>query len=342
VKLPTKSFVLLVFFILLTSIAVATVIAVHQTPLQQITTQTEGIYSATANYDYTAILNPSTIYQNQSTLKPDQGILYAKLTKQVDLTLEYTFAATFPTTTTTFYNITRTLKTTAWDYQMSTTPTQTTNQQTLQINLPAYDRNEIEPIKALIDNETGTQLSLYTSNISPYYTLEITPIFITTATSPQGTITDTFTPTLTINYNRTQQGEVITLNNLEQTQTNQLTQTQTTTTPNTQSERYTSYILTAIALTGLILSTLFYKKQRITQPKQHANKFMQSHKDITIEGTGNESILFTVINVKTLDELVKTAEILAKPIIHAKKEDEKHIFYIMDAQIKYQYQENST
>jgi hypothetical protein len=341
-KAPAKPFALMIFFILLTLIAVPTVIVVNQTPLQQTTTQTEGSYTATANYNYTATLNPNTIYPNQTTLKPGQGILYAKLTKQIDLTLTYTFEATFPTTTTTIYNITRTLKTTAWDYQMSATSTQTTNQQTLQINLPTYDRNEIEAVKARIDNETGTQTSTYSTTTSSYYTLEITPTFITTATSPQGPITQIFTPTLSIDYNRDQQGDVISLTNLEQTQSNQLTQTQITS--NTQTERYASYVLIVVALTGLTLTILFYQRQKTTQPKQHVNKIMQSHKDLIIEATKNSNKIDTLatVDLATEDDLIKTAEILAKPIIHAKNENQKDIFYIIDEFIKYQYLDNSS
>jgi hypothetical protein len=335
-KAPAKPFTLMLFFALLTLIAVATVFVVNQTPLQQTTTQTEGSYTATASYDYTAILNPNTIYPNQTTLKPGQGILYAKLTKQIDLTLTYTFEATFPTTTTTLYNITRNLKTTAWDYQMSTTTTKTTTQQILQINLPTYDRNEIEAVKARIDNETGTQTSTYSTTTSSYYTLEITPTFITTATSPQGPITQIFTPTLTIDYNRNQQGDVITLTNLEQTQTNQLTQTQVTS--SNQTERYASYILMVVALAGLTLATLFYQRQKPTQPKQHVNKIMQSHKDLIIEATKNTKIdTLATIYLAAANELIKTAEILAKPIIHTKDENDKDVFYIIDENIKYQY-----
>jgi hypothetical protein len=341
-KAPIKPFTLMIFFAILTLISIATVIAVHQTPQQQTTSQTEGTYIATANYDYTAILNPSTLYQNLTNLKPDQGILYAKLTKQIDLTLTYTFEATFPTTISTQYYITRTLKTTAWQYQMSTTPTQTSTQQTIEINLPTYSRNEIDPIKSLLDNETGTQTNTYTTT-SPYYTIEITPTFTTTATTPQGPITQTFTPALTIDYNRTQQGEVITLSNLHQNQINQLTQTLTDTNPNIQNERYTSYLLIAIALIGLALSTLFYKKQKTIKPKQDANKFMRSHKDLIVETAKNTEInATTTINLATVDELIKTAEILAKPIIHVEGENEKHTFYIIDNNIKYQYQNEST
>jgi hypothetical protein len=341
-KTPAKPFALMIFFAILTLIAVATIISVNQTPLQQTTTPTEGIYTATASYDYTATLSPNTIYPNQTTLKPGQGILYAKLTKQIDLTLTYTFEATFPTTTTTLYNITRTLKTTAWDYQMSITPIQTTNQKILQINLPTYNRNEIEAVKARIDNETGTQTNTYSTTTSSYYTLEITPTFITTATSPQGPITQIFTPTLTIDYNRNQQGDVITLTNLEQTQTNKLTQTQVTSTPNNQTERYASYVLIVVALTGLTLTTLCYKRQKITQPKQHVNKIMQSHKDLIVEATKNTKIdALATIDLAAVDDLIKTAEILAKPIIHSRDENEKDIFYIIDENIKYQYQDDS-
>ena len=69
---------------------------------------------------------------------------------------------------------------------------------------------------------------------------------------------------------------------------------------------------------------------------------MQSHKDLIVEATKNTKIdALATIDLAAADDLIKTAEILAKPIIHAKDENEKAIFYIIDENIKYQYRDDS-
>lgn len=87
-------------------------------------------YTSTATYDYIATLEPNTIYNNKTTLTPEEGTLYTKITKQINITLTYTFHTTIPSDATITHSLTQTLTTTAWTYTLNqTTPTTTTKKQ---------------------------------------------------------------------------------------------------------------------------------------------------------------------------------------------------------------------
>lgn len=333
-KKPKKTLVLLVIFTILTLISIITVYAVHQTPEQEITIKTICTYTSTAKYDYTATLEPNnTIYNNKTTLKPNEGILYTKIIKQINIILTYTFDTSVTATATTInYSVTQTLKTTAWQYRIAGTPQTSTNQTQIQITLSPISKTELDPMKTKIDSETGT-------STSAYYSLEITPTFKIAADTQAGPIQQTFTPTLTISFKRTEEGDIITIDNLEQTEMGALTENQTTTRWDILDQRYASYILITISITGLFFSTYFYRKTKPTTEKPQIEKLQAQYKDLIIETKETtEPPQTTTINVKTLKELAKTAEILAKPILHATKNGQ-HIFYIIDNNTKYQYEE---
>jgi hypothetical protein len=321
----------------LTLISIATVYTVQQIPERQTSTNIVGTYISTAAYDYTAQLIQSTIYDNRTSLKPNEGVLYTRLVKQIDLTLTYAFDATFPTATTIQYNVTRTLKTQKWEYQLpSASSPETTDLKTILVKIPSYSNDEMEPLVSRINKETGA--------FDSFYTLEVKPTFIITGTSPLGPIHETFEPTLRISTNNTKQGYVTTIDDLNQTQAGQLTQTQTTINPNVLSQRYASYALAVVSLTGLSISSWLYVKNREKTPKRLIEKQIEAHKDIIIEAADGDKIANrpTIVNLKTMDELVKASEILAKPIIHMTDKENKNVFYVVDNTTKYQYNEDLT
>ena len=337
-KRHSKNLVLLAVFFILTLVSIATVYALHQAPDKRTSTETIGTYTSTATYDYTATLEPSTIYEGKTTLKPDEGTLYAKLTKQIELTLTYTFDTTLSETATSIrYSITQMLETKSWQYQILTITPVTIDQKAAQINLPTFNKTEIEQTKNRIDNETGNVMIA-----SPYYTLETTPTFTITATTPHGDIEQVFSPTLSMSLNHTDQGDIIIIGDLEQTKTDELTETQMTVNQDVIYQRYASYVLMAVSTVGLAFTAFAYNKQKTVQPRRASERDAESHRDLIIETAKEADTQVTnIINVKTLNELAKTAEILAKPIIHTKK-DGKDTYYILDNNTKYQYEEDDS
>jgi hypothetical protein len=312
-KKPAKTTILLSLFTILTLISLLTVYTTHQTPTEETTTNTICTYGSIATYDYTAVLEPNTIYSNKTTLKPDEGTLYTKITRQINITLTYTFDATLPTETTITYSLTQTLKT-ALQYQTATTTPTTTNQTRIQITLPRIIKTELDQIITKLAAETGI-------STTSYYSLEITPTFTINANTTAGPIQQTFTPTLTISFIRTDQGDVITIEDLHQTKTGTITENETITRQDILYQRYTSYILIAISIAGLFFSTFFYIKTKPKIEEIPLDKLIAPYKDLIIEAkeppkTTPET---TIINVETIKELAKTAEILAKPIILTRK-----------------------
>jgi len=311
-KKPEKTTILLTLFTILTLISTITVYAVHQNPTQESTTNTLCTYTNTATYDYTAALQtPNTIYNNKTTLKPNEGTLYTKITKQINIALTYTFHATLPTETTITYNVTQTL--TPWQHRITETTQRTTNQTQIQITIPPIKTNELETLKSQIQTETGMTSSTYA--------VEITPTFRINANTTAGPIHQIFTPTLLINFKHTDQGNIITIEDLHQTKTDAITENQTITRYGIMNQRYASYILITISIAGLFFSAYFYIKTKPRTKEMSLDKFIAPYKDLIIEAHEPPKISpeNTTINVETIQELAKTAEILAKPIILTRK-----------------------
>ena len=70
--------------------------------------------------------------------------------------------------------------------------------------------------------------------------------------------------------------------------------------------------------------------------KLQIKKIIAPHKDMIIEAEETPEKTRITIEVKTIEDLAKTAEILARPILHATKGNE-HIFYIIDNETRYQF-----
>jgi hypothetical protein len=329
-KKPAKINTLLTLFTILTLISILTLSAAHQTPTEETTTQTLCTYTSTAEYNYTATLDPNNlIYNNKTTLKPNEGPIYTKITRQITLTLTYTFQSNPPPTQTEItYTITQTLQTTAWTRQIYTTPKTTTSQTQIQIPLPTINKTQLDKIKAAIETETGTR--------TPTYTIEITPTFTINANTTVGPIHQTFTPTLTIEFKNTEQGEITTISDLQQTQTDTITENQTITRYDTLNQRYTSYILLTVSAAGLAFSTYFHIKTKPKTPQKTIKKLTAPYKELIAETTQKPPETKTTIETETLQDLAKIAETLAKPILHTQQAGE-HTFYIIDNETKYQY-----
>ena len=152
---------------------------------------------------------------------------------------------------------------------------------------------------------------------SSTYALEIAPTFTMNANTTAGRIHQIFTPTLLIDFKHTDQGNIIAIEDLHQTKTGEITDNQTTTRYDTINQRYASYILITISIAGLFFSTYFYRKTKPEISKKPLDKLITPYKDLIIEAQEPPRITTetTTIDVQTIQELAKTAEILAKPVI---------------------------
>ena len=195
---------------------------------------------------------------------------------------------------------------------------------------PELIKTETDPIVAQIASEMGL-------SSTQYYTLEITPTFTVNADTTAGQIQQTFTPTLTVTFQRTEQGETTTIEPLYQTRSGALTENQTVIHYDIVNQRNASYILIAIAAAGLAFSTHFHMKIKPKTPEKPLEKVIAPYKDLIIEAKKPPTLPSeaTIINVTSIQELAKTAEILAKPIILTK--EPKPTLTIIDQNTVYQH-----
>jgi hypothetical protein len=330
-KKPAKKAVTLILFTILTIIAILTMYAMHQMPTQETVTNTLCTYSSTATYDYTAILEPNTIYQNKTTLKPDEGTIYTRITKQINLTLTYTFQASLPSEARVTYSLIENLETGALSQEIVSTSETSPNQTQFEIILQPVNKTALDAVKSTIESETGTTSSTYS--------LQITPTFVVNANTTAGSIQQTFVPTLTVNFEYTDQGDIISLGELQQTKTGSIKQSQATTRQDIITQQYMSYGLTAFSIIGLGISVGFYTRTPTTEKKPQFEKPLAVRKDIIIE-THEELKLprqATMVSVENIEEMYKIAEILAKPIILRRSQEQRAILTIIDQNTIYQY-----
>ena len=329
-KKPQTTLILLSLFTILTLISLLTVYTTHQTPTEETTTNTLCTYTNIATYDYKAILEHNIINNNITILWPGQGTIYTKILRQINITLTYRFYSTLPAQATITYSLTQTLKTATLSHEINTTTPTTTNQTQIQITIPPIIKTQLDPIISRLATETGT-------STTSYYTLDITSTFTINANTTAGQITQTFTPTLTIEYKHTDQGDITTIGDLYQTKTGAITEDETITRQDIIYQRYTSYILIAISIAGLCFSTYFYIKTKPTTEKPSLEKLTSPYKELIAKTTQKPPETENTIETETLEDLAKIAEILARPILHA-TEAKEHTFYIIDNNTKYQYE----
>lgn len=323
-----KTVALLAIFIVLTVIALITFYVVHQTPVEEVKTETLCSYESVADYDYLALVQvPNLVYDNKSVIGREYETLYTKMIRHINLTLIYELKADQPLADIQItYTVTRTLKASAWAYEIDRTEPSTTSQTQIQIPLPTVNKTKLDQLKARMDAETGASTTTYT--------LEIKPAFTIRANTTAGKIYQVFTPTLTVSFQRTEKGEITVIEPLHQSKAGSLTETEKLTRQEVISQRYASYVLVTAALAGLAFSTLFHVK---TKPKgKTLEKIIAPYKDLVIETLeAPKALPQTTITVKDLKELAKIAEILAKPVMHL-AENQEHTFYIIDEDVRYQ------
>lgn len=329
-KMPKKKVLFVILFAVLTLLAIMVTYLAQQSPTQEETVSTLCTYSSTAEYDYEAMLGPNTIYDNRTVLGPDEGTLYTALTKQINITLAYAFEANLPANAQITYSLQQILQSAAWQYEVKALPQAMTNQTQIKLELPPFNRTELEATKTQIEEETGT--------ISGNYSFQIVPIFTANANTSAGSIHQTFSPILTIEVGRTSQGNTITVENLHQQQTDAITQDKVVTHDEVVYERYATYAFSAFSIVGLAFSAFRYTKVHALIKGSDTDKLIVPYKDLVIEAKEipefSEDTL--IIEVKNLEELAKAAEILARPIFYIHN-DAEHTFYVFDADMTYIY-----
>ena len=180
---------------------------------------------------------------------------------------------------------------------------------------------------------------MYTSECN----VTITPKIKIRAETNEGTIDEVFNSTLAITFRRgTTEGDLIIIQGLENTRTGKITQTNTIYRDWVINQRYGSYALTLTALIGLALSTLAFIKTKPAKPEKlekYLEDIIEPYEEIIAEVTQEplQKAPITTLTMKSMEDLVKIADSLTKPILHVEKAENSHAFYVFDETTRYEY-----
>lgn len=342
----SKTKALAIFFAIFTLTAIIFLAYTAQLPTQEKHTITVCDYIQDGTYNYTAKLEPGNIiYDNKATLVQGEGPIYLQITEELYLTFTYTFESTLNADTTIKYSTNGYVATARWTKQNFTIPqktiTDSSDTTSFRVDLPKINIRDIATLVNNINNEIGVA----TGN----YNMTISTIILLTAETQEGTINEPLAATLNIAFQRgTPEGDIITLENLQTTKTGEITQTQTIQQDSNKNLQYASYATSTIATIGLAISASLYLKTRPPTPPQTTQKLLQDlrepYEDIIVEAAQEPSTQGqTTIQMETLEDLVKIADTLSKPIIHLQKPsapqnpEPTDMFYVLDGITHYEY-----
>ena len=303
-----------------------------QTQASRSVTKTICSYNHFAKYTYFARLENNLIY-NKTYLRPGDGTLYTAIVKYLNLTFKYNFLCNpKPFNTTIIDDITFELESPEkWTRQLSAIETEELfeykngNQFSLILN-----NSKIEPIIESIDKETGIRTSTYN--------LIIKPQIHVIAESYNFNIDEFFTPTLTISFIKGGElGDYIKISELTHTRSDKITENTEITLQNVKDMRTISNFITIIIIIALAVSSYQFFKLREKKPKVISIKKIISQYEELITRTKNiPPVTDITVQINSLEDLARTAEILMKPIMYA-EHNEEHIFYIIEDNNKYEY-----
>lgn len=335
---------LLVLFISLGIVSVLITYHTHTILLEEKLVTTLYTYTNRGTYDYVASLKPNAIYDNKTTLKPGEGPVYRRITDHIDINFTYTFECSRPTNLHIQYKVTEYVETPKWTKRISELPDKTISTNgtgtTLTINnISPINVSSIQDFAKAMQGDTGISLSVYSANIRIMMYIE--------AESNGDIINETFSPTLTMEFQSSrEEGDIISITGLEDSNSGQITQTETIYHSWVQSQRYISYALSTVTFFGLVMTTWAFMRTRPhkpPKPEKLLEDFIAPYEEIIAETIQEPSVEkprlapVTTIIVETMEDLVKIAEILGKPILHTYQQPENHIFYVFDGTTRYEF-----
>jgi hypothetical protein len=311
-----------------------------------------GGIEARGAFDYTIYLEENSLYKTD-TLKPPEYIPYIppeqktlgvgpvipyELADRMETSYQYHFMASHPVTDL-YDEVTITATLESPDFWSKTFILVPSTRQTGagQVNFQA-DIAYLNELLNAIREETGTT--------GEAYNLIIEAFVHVTAQTDYGPIDEVFTQTLSTEMGA---GTLIWNEELSASQEGAITTTQIIPNPNkylglsVSGVKTTSLILGIISLLVFIASLVFYnqtkpaelpmfEKEAIAAGKKYADRIAEASGRTPIAGE-------KVISLGSIEDLVKVADELGKPIIHQPPTatERRHAYYIIEGTIQYQY-----
>lgn len=336
--------ILLIFFITFTIISILVTYHTHSIPLEQKRVTLLYTYTNHGEYSYIANLKPNTIYENKTTLEPGEGPVYRRITNTIGVNFTYTFGGSLPTNLTIQYNLTEYVEIPKWTKTIYELPQKTITangtETTLTItSMPLINVTSVYDLVREVQDETGLSVAAYSVIIKIEMQIQ--------AETNEHIINESFTPTLTMTFEVSrEEGDIISISGLDHTKSDQITETETIYYSWVKSYRYVSYGLLIIAFSCLTATTWTYMRARPPKPlkpEKLLEDLIEPYKEIIAEATQEPSVekpqqrLGTMIVVETLDDLLKIAEMLSKPILHTYIPPENHTFWVLDETTRYEF-----
>lgn len=323
---------LLITFGILAAASIVSILYTHQLPVYENRINTIATYKHTEYYNYVAKLKPNTFY-NRTILHPREGPLYTAIVDHVNITSRYSFISSPPHENATMNtNVemeiespdkwTRTLME---DEAVDLLKFSGSQDYKITVN-----HTKIFDYVRCIDEEVGVRSASYNLNIES--TIHCSTIIAARQ------IEENFNPTLTISFiSSGDKGNYISIGDLHQTKDGNITETSKIYLDWVEKQRKVAYASTTV--TSILLATsavLYIKKRPEAPPRKPIEKVIAPYKELITETTERPPKTENTIKINSIEDLAKTAEILAKPILHT-KEEQDHIFYVIDGTTKYQY-----
>jgi hypothetical protein len=311
-----------------------------------------GDIKAQGAFDYTIYMDDNSLYETDA-IKPPKYTPYVppqqntlgvgpvipyELVDRMDTSYYYNFLASYPITDLAEeITITATLDSPdLWSKTFVLLPS-TQETDNFRVDFPV-DISYLNELLNAIREETGTSGEAYNLTIEAFVHV--------TAQTDYGPIDEVFTQTLSTELGG---GTLIWNEELQMTQEGAITATQVIPNPSrylglsVDGVKTTSLILLLIFLVIFIASLVFYnktkpaelpmfEKEALAAGKKYADRIAQASSQTPTAGE-------KIISLGSIEDLVKVADELGKPIIHQPPTavERRHTYYVIDGTIQYQY-----
>ncbi|MCW4020932.1 MAG: DUF5305 domain-containing protein [Candidatus Bathyarchaeota archaeon] len=329
--------IMFISFAVLAILGIYGVYYTYQVPEVQKSTFPLIEYQHTAVYDYTASLRSNLIY-GKTTLGSGEGTLYLRITENLTVTFTYRFQSSIEANSTIAYSTKAYLRSAKWAKQLNSTKTEGTitgTEKQVEIPLKNVAFLSIATLES-IANQIRQEMGVFATEYRVVITAEIQVL----AETAEGTIDEAFNPTLEIIIKHgTADGDIIVVEGLETTKTGMISQEQIAYNYSLIIERSIYSVMTAGALGWLIWRLRGIRLTRTPKPQKYLNEIIEPYKEIIAEAaqTPDEKSAVTSLGVKSIEDLVKIADSMFKPIIHVQKGENGHLFYVIDGSTRYEY-----
>jgi len=289
-------------------------------------------YHQVGNYNYVAYLNKSLLYEGKETLMPGQGTIFRNITKNINASLLYRLTINKYSKITGTYTITAQITTDNWN------KTYTIVSETLFKSNGTYAIfSEQFPIDYLYYENITHQIEEETELDEKEPMLIIQANILLYIESDDEIIYETLNPSLTATLDRKTIDIEFGEDNEDSGEGTPLIKEVTD--QDVIEERNIWTIILVLSIICLILIVILLKRgEKLTETEKENKKIMKKYKEwiviIDREPIKDDS---DVINVNSMEDLIKISEELGKPIFYYSKHKDYHNYYVLDESIIYRY-----